>query len=441
MQGSNDNAGSAAAGLRRLAKNLGWVLGGKGFAAICSLVYLAIMSRSLGIRDFGHFSLIFGTAQALVAMVSFQTWQTIVRFGVSRRVTGDWAGFGRLAWLGISIDVTAAALGCVVSAVIFFGFAETLGLNPEYVPMAFWFSCALLWGRMTTPQGVVRALDRFDLGSYVEAISPAGRLIAATLIALTQPSVLAFLVAWAAIDLLVAAIYIWTAWRLAPQSLSRSNFGHWRKTVQENPGIRAFFGVTYSSSTLDAIYKQGPLLAVGYLLGTSAAGLYRLADQLAQGIGKLSQLLTRAVFPEFALARAASSVRDFRRLVTKVTAMAAVAGISVTLVALLLGEEVLLLVGGDQYIAGAAILVPIAIGASFELAAVSYEPLLFSTGHAGYALVARTLAVLALAIGIAAFLGAGAVGVGWAVALGLAIFYAVMSGMVWLVLPREKRAA
>ena len=61
--------------LGRMLANLGWLIGGKGFGAICSLVYLAILTRTLGLKDFGHFSLIFGTSQALIAVAGFQTWR------------------------------------------------------------------------------------------------------------------------------------------------------------------------------------------------------------------------------------------------------------------------------------------------------------------------------------------------------------------------------
>ena len=59
--------------IRRILSNIGWLLGGKGFGAVSSLLYLAILSRSLGVKDFGHFALIFGISQAVCALASFQT--------------------------------------------------------------------------------------------------------------------------------------------------------------------------------------------------------------------------------------------------------------------------------------------------------------------------------------------------------------------------------
>ncbi|MBD3728536.1 MAG: lipopolysaccharide biosynthesis protein [Sphingomonadales bacterium] len=421
-------------GLRNILRNLAWLLGGKGFAAVISLVYIAILSRSLGVKDFGHFSLIFGTAQALVAIASFQTWQTLVRFGAKPVTEKNWPQFGRLTWLCGAIDVSGAVVGCVIAFVVFYGFGHTLQLNPRYIDMAFAFNCALLWSRMTAPNGVVRVLDRFDIGSYVEAVVPAGRLIAALIILFVGPTVGRFLFAWALLDLLSGALYWYAAWRLAPEAMSRANFGKWRQAMEENPGLGAFFGITYGNSTLDALTKQGPLLAVGYFLGTSAAGVYRLADQLAQSIGKFAQLVARAVFPEFVHAQIGSDAEAFRRMVRRVTIIAGIGGVVVTVCAMLLGGPLLDLVGGDAFATGASILLPLAIGASFELASVSYEPMFYATGHASYPLIVRSVTVVAVAVAIVAMVGMGAAAVGWAVALGMAIGYALFSILAWVVL-------
>lgn len=420
-------------GLRNIVRNLAWILGGKGFAAVVSLVYLALLSRSLGVKDFGHFSLIFGTAQALVALASFQAWQTVVRFGAGPALERNWPRLGRLAALCATIDIIGAVVGCLVAAVLFYGFGPMLELNPGYVHMGFAFNCALLWSRMTTSNGIVRVLDRVDVASYVEAVVPAGRLIAAlAIVFIAGASVGKFLFAWAFLDLLAAALYWFAAWRLAPEAINRTNFAHWREAYRENGGIGGFFGITYANSSLDALYRQGPLLMVGLLLGTSAAGIYKLADQLAQGIGTLSALVARAVFPEFALSSMAGEPHAFRKLVRQVSAIAALGGLVVTLTALLFGETVLGIIGGEDFVRGAPVLVPLAMAASFALAAVGFEPMVLSTGHASYAVFARTISVLAIGVGIFVLAVYGPVGVGWAVALGMAVFYIVMGAMAYL---------
>jgi O-antigen/teichoic acid export membrane protein len=419
-------------GMGNILRNLGWLLGGKGFAAIASLAYLAILSRSLGVRDFGHFSLLFGTAQALVAIAGFETWQSIVRFGARYVVDEDWDGFGRLIWLCALIDIAGAVLGCLAAYAVFYGFNEILDLNPGYVDLGFWFCCALLWGRLSTPNGIVRVLDRFDVQTYVEAIVPAGRLLAALAILFTGPSVTRFVIAWAVIDLLAAAVFWMVAWRLAPRAVTGANLSHWRRSISENEGVLGFLGITYATASLGALTRQGPLLAVGYFIGTSAAGVYRLADQLAQSIGKFAQIITRAVFPEFVHSQIQLDAASFRKLFGQVTKLVGIGGVVVTLGALLFGGMLLGLVGGDDFAAGQPVLLALAIGASFELASVSFAPMFYATGHARYPLLVRAVVVVAITAGIVALSGSGkGLGIAVMVAAGMVLGYVLNGLLAW----------
>ena len=433
-----DSTNHASEGFRRVLKNIGWLLSGKGFAAVCSLIYLAILSRSLGVRDFGHFSLIFGTAQALVALAGFQTWQTIVRFGAADVLKGEWDRFGRLAVLGAMIDAFGALLGCGIAAVVLYGFGAALELNQNYVDPAFIFICVLVWARVSAPLGVLRVLDRFDLAVAAGALTPAARLIAALAIWYTGPTVERFLVAWGAIELCTAALYWTIAWRIQPYALRVSHVKEWRRALDDHPGIGRFLGVTYLNSSVVSVLEQGPLLAVGYFLGTSAAGVYRIADQLAKGLSRLATLMTQAMYPEVNRQRLDSPVDQFRKLVRKINLIVIGAGLIVVALAAALGQSLLVLIGGSDVARGGVVLIPLAIGAAFELASVSYEPVLHSTGHAAYPLLARILAVLAMGLSIVMLVGHGVAGIGWAVALGMAVGYMAMSIAVLIVLRAER---
>lgn len=412
--------------LARILANTAWLLGGKGFGALCGLAYLAILTHSLGLKGFGHFSLIFGTAQALIAIAGFQTWRVVVRYGSEHVHAQDWDKFGRLGMLCGMFDALGAVCGCIIAAIAIYGFGDVLDLNPAFVDTAFYFNCAMVWALVSAPTGIVRALHRFDMAVYVEAVVPLGRLLAAAGISLAGPTVGRFLFAWAVIDLFEAACYWAMARRLCPQAVRAAHLGQWRQAVKENPGVGRFLLVTYGSATLEAVMRYGPLLAVGGLIGTKSAGLYRLAAQLTQAMSKLSTLLTRAVYAEVALTRVASAAAEFRKLAFQTSSIAAIAGTVVVAIALVAGEQLLALIGGEDFERGAVILVPLAIAASFDLASVAFEPVLHSTGRARYALFARLLAVVVLTVGVFALYRVGAEGIAWAVAAGGAAAYLAM---------------
>lgn len=409
--------------LRRIAANTAWLVGGKGFGALCGIAYLAILTRSLGVKGFGHFTLIFGTAQALIAIAGFETWRVVIRFGADYVHREKWDEFGRLAMLCALLDAVGATVGSLIAFVVIYGFVSRLDLNPAYVDPALMFCCAMLWALVAAPTGVVRALHRFDRAVYVEAIVPAGRLAASLLIWWTEPSVVRFLVAWAAIDLIEAVLYWATARRLCPQSINLKNLGQWRQALKENPGLLRFSLLTHAGGTVDAIMRHGPLLAVGTLVGTRAAGLYRIASQLTQAMGKLSALLTRSVYAEVARVRASSSASELRQLAVRASVIAGFAGFATIVLAWLFGANVLGLIGGPAYRQGANILIPLAIAGSFELASVVFEPVLHSAGAAGRALVSRIGGAVITLAGLATFDGFGAEGIAWAVASGSCTAY------------------
>ncbi|MET0252338.1 MAG: lipopolysaccharide biosynthesis protein [Novosphingobium sp.] len=421
----------------RMVANTAWLLGGKGFGALCGLVYLAILTRTLGLKGFGHFSLIVGTAQALIAIAGFQTWRVVVRYGAPHIHAGDWRNFGRLGMLCGLLDAVGAVVGCVIAYVVIYGFGDMLGINPAFKDTAFLFNCAMVMALVSAPTGIVRALDRFDMAVYVEAVVPTGRLLAAVAIWMTGPSVARFLFAWAAIDLIEAALYWVMARRLCPEAVRLRHVGEWREALRANPGVERFFLITYASSTLEALVRNGPLLAVGALVSTRAAGLYRLANQLTQAMSKLSTLLTRAVYAEVSRARVATAAEEFRKLAAQTSMIAAVAGALVVSIALAFGDDLLVLVGGAAFAHGQAILVPLAIAASFDLASVAFEPVLHSIGRARYALMARCAAVLALALALLPLIHLHkAVGAAWAVAIGGAVSYVAMGLMARYTLRR-----
>ena len=109
----------------------------------------------------------------------------------------------------------------------------------------------------------------------------------------------------------------------------------------------------------------------------------------------------------------------------------------VVLLAVLLGGTLMDILGGDAFRGGGSLLVPLAIGASFDLAAVAFEPVLHATGHPHYSLTARFVAVVAAAIALAVWVHAyGVHGIAWAVALGGAVGYLALGALARYTLGR-----
>ncbi len=391
---------SVATPFGRALRNVGWLLTGKGVGALLSLVYLALAARALPVADFGQFMLILSIAQAVAALVAFQTWQIVIRFGVPHHRDGDTSALGRLARYCAGLDIGAGAIGCVIATAAVAVMRARLGWSAEVAREALLFSFILLLSVRSTAVGILRLHDRFALGAMADAVTPITRFVGAIVAVAAGASVRGFLIAWAVAEVATAIVYWTTAHRVAPGLL-----GRWRgarRAGEENPGFWRFAFVTNVNSTVNAASKQFVVVLVGFVAGAVAAGGYRLAFQLSQALVRVSEMFARGVFPELTRADAAETRDPLRRLFRQSTRLALGAGVTICVLAPVAGGPILRLVGGERYVGVYPILVLLSLAAGLEVMAAGFEPLLLSTGRAAAALRARLIgvAVLLAAIGV-----------------------------------------
>src|SRR3546814_14513144 len=115
------------ADLRRVFANAGWLLGGKGVGALLSIIYIALATRTLGLEEFGRFALVVALGQAIAGLVTFQTWQFVVRYGAAARMEGDVARRERIVAFELMLDLASAAGGGLLAA----GGVVALGSPPD----------------------------------------------------------------------------------------------------------------------------------------------------------------------------------------------------------------------------------------------------------------------------------------------------------------------
>lgn len=409
----------------RALANFGWLLTGKGVGAVLSVVYLALAARSLPVNSFGQFMLILSTAQAIAALVGFQTWQIVVRYGIRAMQTGERDMLGRLVRFCIGLDLVGGLAGCAIAAGTVVVMQAHFGWSDALATQALLFCVVLLLSVRSSAVGILRLHDRFALGAMTDAVTPIARFAGAVVVVVAGASVTGFLIAWAIAEILTAVFYWIGAQRTAP-GLIRNGHGA-RKTPREHPGLWRFALTTNVNATLSAATRQFVVVLVGFATGPAAAGNYRLAYQLSQSLVRLSDMFARGVFPELARADAGTSDAELRLLSRQSTRLAVAAGLAICVLAPLAGKPILWAIAGETYLGAYPILVLLSLAAGLEVMAVGFEVLLVSTGRAGAALTIRCVAVAVLGLVIALFLpvyGAIAAGAGAlaASAVGLVLF-------------------
>ncbi|MBN9788371.1 lipopolysaccharide biosynthesis protein [Pseudonocardia sp. TMWB2A] len=398
-----ENGASGKTGLQRIVANTVWLLAGKGFGGVLSFVYLGLITRTLGVTGFGQFSLIVGTAQMIVAVVTFQTWQVVVRYAATYVKNSAASGpYGRLIALASLFDVVGAVAGCLIAWGGVYWLAPYFGWDAELSRHALIFCCVMLLSIKSTPMGILRVENRFDLSTYADAVIPLTRMIGAGMVLAIGPSISGFLWAWAAAELACALVY-WglAAWQLrgrVPASAARKP----ARAFKENVDIGSFLLVTNLSSTVTGLSQNLGMMLIGFFVSPAAAGFYRLANQLSGAMTKISGLLSRTIFAEVNLVRAQEGEESLQALFRKASRALVYTSLLVVLLVAVLGQPVLLLMSGREFLPAYPLLLVLAAAASVELAGAMFEPVLMSGNRARTALniqIARlVLLVLLLAL-------------------------------------------
>jgi O-antigen/teichoic acid export membrane protein len=379
---------------RSLAGNLSWLLASNGLMAALSLVYIGILTRTLGLADFGRFALITSAAQMLTILASFEAWKLIVQYGLEHEARGDEVAVARLLKATMLAELASAAIGIGALLLLFTLWPAPFGLSEALQPYALGYAVVMLLAMRSTPTGILRLKDRYGLAAMADSVQPIGRLIGALIALAFWPTIEGFLLAYAIAEIVTAL----TCWLLALRSidlglLRRVRFD-WRATLAQNVGLMRFMWSTNVQASLGLASRQLPLLFVGGYDGPATAGAFRLALQLANALSKISTLVMRAAFPEIVRSIANVPREQFRGLVLRILSAGLAGAVVVFLIVVLGGEGLLTLVGGRAFGSGYVFLLWLASAGCVEIAAAAFEPILFSLRRAGTIIAARTAAVL-----------------------------------------------
>lgn len=424
--------------LQTVGRNLGWMLASRGVLAVLSLFYLAIVTRALGINGFGRFALITGAAQALATLVAFQSWQVVVQYGVAPAQAGDDAKLARLFRGSLMLDLASAVVGALLAVLILELWSDEFGIGPTLKRAALIFAIVDVITIRSTPVGILRLRDRFSHAALADSVTPVARFIGAILVWLVHPTVQGFLFAWGVAEMLTATAYWILAGRGGDLKLIRRGRGL-RQLLAEHPGILRFAVSTNANSTLGMASKQVPLLFVGAVLGPAAAGSFRLAAQVAQALTKLSQLLSRAAFPEVVRAVRDASPASLRYILLRMMGASLVTGVVILGIVAIFGRPALDLIGGRHFAHSYGVLMYMAAAGCVELATITLETIMTARGRAGTVFLVRAAgAVVIFAIAWPLLHRFGATGMAVAVLAGSLAVTAIMGLTAWRAIQPER---
>ena len=413
---------------RSLLKNTGYLAISKAVAAIAGIAVLAFSGRSLGLQTFGILILVASYAQAANGLAKFQTWQLVVRFGGNALARSDFGTFKRAIGFGLGLDLLSGFVGMIAALALLPMLGGWFGIERPYLAAAAAYCLIIPLMAASTPVGVLRALDRFDLLSWQGTMKPILRAVLTGIAFLDGWGFNAFLFIWLGTELVSEL----TLWLLCAREMKRRDLiAGTRPTLRPKELDRAWAFAIRVNLTYSLESAWGPIarLVVGGLLGPASAAAYRVAASLADSVKKPTDLLAKAYYPE--VVRMDFATKHPWRLMLRGTALAGLIGLIALLTMGLAGRQLIDAVFGPGFESVYPVLLIMMLVPAIGILTFPLPSMLLALDRPSAPLVARlvgTGAYFALIYPLATWYGLS--GAAWAFVIGNLLMAVTLIGQL-----------
>ncbi len=382
---------------RAILRNATYLGSGKLGGALLSLVALACAGHALTPALFGILAVVQAYASGVSALVKFQTWQFIVRFGAPALIRKDIERFRDATRFSFGLDLASGAVGLVAGMALLPFLARWVGIDDEDLPLALLYCTLIPIMTAATPTGILRTLDRFDHIAAQQLVTPLLMAIGGIISYVASLGFAGFVISWYVAEL-VGDLLLWF---FAARELKRRHIRHALRPGLFAPArrIRGAWDFVWTTNIAHSIWSAwGPLsnVIVGGMLGPASAGLFKIASTFFESAGKPAGFLEKSFYPE--IMRLDPATRRPWRLAIRTGLLAGGMGLVMLLVVMIGGEPLISLVFGKRYLEAFDLLRIMAVSLVVSTATFPLESLLYMAGRQRAALVAEGFAALGYGI-------------------------------------------
>ena len=203
--------------------------------------------------------------------------------------------------------------------------------------------------------GIFRICDAYRAQAIVTSIGAAAMTIAIAVAVALDASLDGCMIALIAGEVISNLLVTMASFYVA----SRGGLGGWLTSSLAGirttfPGITRFLISTNAQLTVKKTQTELDMVVVGFMLGTAAAGLFRVVKQLGTIPGRVFMPFEQVLFTELARAASAGDYAGFARLLARSAGIATVGSLAIWAIAAAAAGPIIRLVAGNAFIAAAA---------------------------------------------------------------------------------------
>lgn len=368
--------------LRHLFQNAAMLFSGNMVASLLGLASLAMTARALGVAQFGILVLITTYVTILGGLVTFQSWQAIIKYGADALEQKREQDFKSLIKFGFMLDGATVILGAAIAASAAWFVGQWRGWEEQLVLMAAIYSFTILFHISGTPTGILRLFDKFKKVAYQNVIAASIKLVGVTIAFTTGAGLWAFLLVWAVVDILGKLVLIYFAYEeLVHQKFRGIMQSSVKNISQRFNGIWGFVWTTNVNSSIRMTSRELDVMIIAAMLGPTAVGLYKIAKQFASVIQKTIDPLYQSIFPELAKLFSKGAIKEFVRFGVRASVLAGLIALGSWFVFYFFGDYIINITVGSSYSDSMGVMLWYMLAIVVAAAAFPLQPAMLSMGR------------------------------------------------------------
>uniref|UniRef100_UPI001FCEBA88 lipopolysaccharide biosynthesis protein n=1 Tax=Escherichia coli TaxID=562 RepID=UPI001FCEBA88 len=278
MAGFNIKHWFADGAFRTIIRNSAWLGSSNVVSALLGLLALSCAGKGMTPAMFGVLVIVQSYAKSISDFIKFQTWQLVVQYGTPALTNNNPQQFRNVVSFSFSLDIVSGAVAIVGGIALLPFLSHSLGLDDQ----SFWLAalyCTLIPSMASsTPTGILRAVDRFDLIAVQQATKPFLRAAGSVVAWYFDFGFAGFVIAWYVSNLVGGTMYWW----FAARELRRRNIHNAFKlnlfeSARHIKGAWSFVWSTNIAHSIWSARNSCSTVLVGIVLGPAAAGLFKIA--------------------------------------------------------------------------------------------------------------------------------------------------------------------
>jgi O-antigen/teichoic acid export membrane protein len=342
-------------------RNSGHLFSGNTIGTALSLVQSIFAAKLLGVENVGVLGVVTVFASTVNRLFSFRMGELVVKYMDQYRAEGRPDRAAAVVKVAALTESITSLLAFVVLVLLAPLAAQIIAHDPQTAPFFLLYGLIIPGNLATeTATGVLQVARRFRAQAFInisQSVLTAVIIVSAWLL---HGNMLVVVLAYTLGKLILGIGPMVLAW----DSLGKIyGAGWWRASFRLLPPrkeLASFAVSTNLSATLNMIVRDSELLWVGFFLTTRDVGYYKIALAIINLVVAPINPLISATYPELSRSVAEKSWAQLRRLLRRVSLLAAGWSVGVSLALLVFGNWVILLYGAEYLPAYPALMVLLA---------------------------------------------------------------------------------